>query len=799
MDIPPPPPRHPSVAARIAHAAPAPKAAAAAGTPPTSSLPPPPSSRSSLLQPLQTSVGNSSGPTAITLEPPTPVTPARPQAVASTSDNIQILDDAHQQTVSPATSTASSDTSDLESDSESDSEPEDDPTDDRTQEAVLRRVASEIIQQSPTDEPEGWSSGIGGWSGLRRRVTLRQTTETPFRNGQDSSPPPKPLSPQEEELRLALEELEDVEVATFLSRASKRMSQVNILPQPVAPVYPERANFTTDGKTDWVAFGIAYAMTLAEVYCPPALLAPPRREDLSIKFLRGELERLYIIAPPARVNDILTEELSAIWRWESPATWKWLALYSTLWLLDLIPMLPFAYLAYRILRVRMYPPDAQELLTESSIRALRTEQAAKLSKQLKATHASGYAGMALAGAKGLVSQIRKRAGSSATIGTRGALASALEASATVGGLGGVRLPGRDGAPLRQDSASSSQEGEGGSKKDVDADDSEDVSLFQVLRDMARTAGPSGQDLLEQTADLGEKIKNVILHPEHPSVPMVLVRLGALCLILVVTPAWFQLKVFWLYLGIEFFALWKLRELFPRYRRALTPVWWIFLGAPTDSQLAAFIMRKRHLQQKPILGRKTLKRKAHKFQRLESLPNDSSSSLGVLGTRSRSSSIASGDSKFPSRSSTLEEVTNPVLASHFALHMAVPGELVVTAEHVKFVAMRQLRTIAPGLHKMARKWDKYQKRRDRGKQAEEPGSDAARLARTRTLKVKDGYEVKIKILDLVGVRKDRSKLDLLEGITVTDKRGKEWKFTNVSRRDEAFNRIVSLTPSTLKAS
>ncbi|KAM0786570.1 hypothetical protein ACM66B_002026 [Microbotryomycetes sp. NB124-2] len=811
MDIPPPPPKHPSVAARLSPSR-QPARAAAAPSLQTSSQ-----QRPSLLQPIQTTTDNA--PTAITVEPPTPVAHQQQQQANEQQQPIQLLDDSRQRIIVPSSSSsvASDQPSDIDSDSDSDSdsdttdEDDDDSSteDERRKEAVLRRVANEIVSQqeqaSPASpvSPEGaWSTGIGGWSGLRRRVTLRQAQQHSLspqeaEHLQTQHANSSPLTPEEQEVRSALEELEDVEVATFLSRASKRMSQVNVLPPAVDPVYPKRETFMTDGKTDWVAFAIAYAMTLAEAYCPPALLAQPRREDLSIKFLRGELERLYVIAPPAQVNDFVTDELSAIWRWESSATWKWLALYSFAWVFNLIPMLPFAYLAYRIMRARMYPPDARQLLTESSLRVLRTEQAAKLSKQLKATHASGYAGMAFAGAKGLVSQIRKRAGSSATVGTRGALASALGASAAVGGLGGVRLSATDGLTSRENSSRLSQNENNENRTEVEQGEDEDVSLFQVLRDIARTAGPSGQDLLEQAADLGEKIKNVILHPEHPSVPMVLLRLAAICLFIIVTPAWIQLKAFWLYLGVEFFALFRLRELFPRYRRALTPVWWIFLGAPTDSQLAAFIMRKRHLQQKPILGRKTIKRKINRLSALGSASNDSHTSLA---TRSRSSSINSSvDSLLLSRSSTLDQVDEAaVLASHFALHMAVPGELVMTSDHIKFVAMRSLRTIAPKLHKMARKWEKYQRKRDHGKVSAD-GADTSTDKRAFSAKVKDVYEVKIKVLDIIGVRKDQSRLDLLEGITVTDKRGKEWKFTNVSRRDEAFNRLVSLTPATLKAS
>ncbi|KAK4055813.1 hypothetical protein OIO90_003066 [Microbotryomycetes sp. JL221] len=756
MELPLPPPKHPSIAAK----------------------------------PIVTTHLDHSNSTSITVEPPTPV--------------------AHQQEGHhiglPANEPSRSDSAPLtfqeDLDDSSDPSTDDSDEDDEDEQAALRRVASELIEQSPIlDNESGWSTGIGGWTGLRRRGTQR--SPSPYGQTPPSVAPSRALTPREEEIRLALEELEDVEVATFLARASKRVQQVNVLPASKAPVYPSRASFTSDeGKMDWFAFGTAYLMTLAEAYCPPALLAPPRHDDLSIKFVRGELERFYVLAPPARVNEFLTDDVCAIWRWESPSTWKWCLLYTCACLFDLVPIMPFAIFAYYIMRVRMYPPTPQELLAESSIHARRVEQAARLSKQLKASHRAGYAGMALSGAKGLVSQLRKRAGTTSSVGSRGALASALEASANVGGLGGVRVNGT-GSVGRNESLESDK----GLSEDFDpgADDDEDVSLFHVFRDMARTAGPSGQDIMEQCADLGEKVKNVILHPEHPSVPTVLFRLVAICLVLIVTPAWIQYKVFFLYLGVEFFALWRLRELLPRYRRALTPIWWILLGAPTDAQLAAWIMRKRHLEARPILGRKTLKRKAKRLTELGDSPSASMTSLNVLSTRSRSNSAASSvESLLASRSDSIDEREAPVLSSHFALHMAVPGELILTSDTLKFVAMRSLRTIAPGLHKMARKWDKYQKQRETKRMSSVSSSDAEtgsargpRPAKSASATLKDLYEVKLRVDDIIGIKKESTRL--LEGITIRDKKGREWKFTNIARRDEAFNRLVSLTPSTLRAS
>jgi len=62
------------------------------------------------------------------------------------------------------------------------------------------------------------------------------------------------------------------------------------------------------------------------------------------------------------------------------------------------------------------------------------------------------------------------------------------------------------------------------------------------------------------------------HPDHPSSLPVLLRLIAIFVVILLTPTWLRLKSIFGYLGVEFFVLWKLRELYPEWRRATMMQW-----------------------------------------------------------------------------------------------------------------------------------------------------------------------------------------------------------------------------------
>lgn len=96
----------------------------------------------------------------------------------------------------------------------------------------------------------------------------------------DKSDPP--MSEENLALRRALEELEDVEVATFLKRVGKQVQSLVVAAPPEKVQFPERAAFVDDGKMDWIGYAAAYLNTAAIVYTPESLLCPPKKQRLSL-------------------------------------------------------------------------------------------------------------------------------------------------------------------------------------------------------------------------------------------------------------------------------------------------------------------------------------------------------------------------------------------------------------------------------------------------------------------------------------------------------------------------------------
>ncbi|GAA5950947.1 hypothetical protein JCM21900_000382 [Sporobolomyces salmonicolor] len=633
-----------------------------------------------------------------------------------------------------------------------------------------------------------------------------------------TSPPPKHPSVEAAPaalLQARLEELEDLEVAEMLDRVGDRLKELKVAGPAVPVDYPEKEAFRDErGKLDRVGYLIAYFTSLVVDYTPPSLVGSAPREDFSFREVREDLQRFYVICPPSVWQRVLTGDLAKIWRWEDPKrTAKWAALYFVLWLFDLIPFYPIAVFLALILRTRLFPPSTNEVLAASTERAARTREAAELSKQLKNT--SGRVGFALEGAHSLLSDLREHIPLRRSADEEKTLASAVGASALLGGmaaaasLDGETLRKRKGKELDESSAlvraiGASAAVAGGvaapqrttietlkPEVPLDVNDSSydhhspatnqsgDVSIYRLVRNLSKSFGPPVQTLLDDAADLLEMSRNLIQHPDHPSVTPVLCRLSFICLTLLITPTWIQIKSFWLYLAFEFFVLWHLRELYPGWRRALLPYWWVMAGAPTDAEYALYVLQKRGAENRPIKGSKTIKRLAR--DRAKSIGSSSPitrlGEAGSLLTHNKSSSsdaatIASGP-----------PVNDPTSSSFFALHRAMPGQLFVSSTSIRFVPSRRLQKV--GIQKLARRL------------ARSPESDSlpdvASVQSVSAVETDAGMEIEIG--DVEKVKKEQR--FALAGLQITGKDGQVWRFTNVARRDDAFNKILSFSAALWK--
>ena len=308
MSSPPPLPRRPGASESSTYLTSTPPPLPARPTPPSSPTPTrhvrdteAPTALKASLAPLRPV------PPIPTVISPSPATPTAPEAPVSQSS-------------AEAIPNASEDGTDSGTDSE--------------REEAYELLASKIAavagdQQSIHSLDSARTSKSARLKGLRKRLLDRLKAEevTHKKDDDSSSCAETLLLPDEDDdgaLRAALNDLEDVKVARFLERVGHRVHEVTVAPPRGPIVYPDRASFKRrDGTTAHISFALAYLSTLAAVYIPQSLLQPPPPTKLSLHFLRAEMERVYVLAPPVLAEQLLAGKLSKIWRWESPDTWKW--------------------------------------------------------------------------------------------------------------------------------------------------------------------------------------------------------------------------------------------------------------------------------------------------------------------------------------------------------------------------------------------------------------------------------------------------------------------------------------------
>ncbi|KAI5481046.1 hypothetical protein MNV49_006232 [Pseudohyphozyma bogoriensis] len=632
------------------------------------------------------------------------------------------------------------------------------------------------------EEAEGPESALtGAYSGLRRRFTTRGRSETPEEQAEEVS-----------EARKALDELEDIELAEFLERVGSRMHEVKIAVPSEKGSLPTREQFTSStGQTDWRAFATTYINAAAEIYVPASLVAPPPRTEFSIKLSRVHLERVHVLCPPSTWKAILDGSVARVWRWQSPNTWKWCL-------------------------QRLYPPTPEELHAHAKARVSRAKEAAEISRQVhsssrlsiakgiitgiiptskkaeasalvKGLHGSAMLGGLVGGAKvdtsvleGSPTKEKKKA-----IATDSALARALGSAAMAGGVAApqrVEIEGiRPTQPQECEPSATDEQGK--------------VSAYKLMMEVLAVFGPPVQEMMSMASDLGEKVKNLFVHPDLPCIPAVLLRLAAICIFLIICPAWIVIKGLWAYLGLEFFVLFKLREDYPQWRRALMPIWWLLLDVPTDAEYAMYILQKRRRQNKPLRGSKTMKRDYRKARHRTSsgasvvtptggissaIGGSSLATLGLgtipvdTGSRSRPGSV---------HSKAGSENEEGGVGRHFALFNATPGILRISIERIMFYPTRGFRTIGL-LKRKGHKSDEVL-----GNVVATAMSDGAESVTASFLEAKEQAMLDLLVDEVVGLKKHS--LIGFDGIVISTRDGKHHKLSNVSKRDDAFNKIASL--------
>lgn len=262
-------------------------------------------------------------------------------------------------------------------------------------------------------------------------------TPPPFRSRRTSSASVAPSLQ-------TLDDLEDFELAELVDRVGHRLTDVRVA--EAADVrfrveYPDREQYRRPaaaadkpGKIDWLSYTAAYAACLATDWVPaslvePATAAPTRAaaDDFSLRELRDELERTYVLLPPPVVQKLALAEFAALWQWHDPRkTGGALAAYLCLWYWDLLFLAPCLGITAALAKARFFPPSPEDLLELAQHRQARSRDARVLSKQLKSSNLYGVAGH---GVKGLWQEIKSRKRDREARSTQAASAAAATAEA----------------------------------------------------------------------------------------------------------------------------------------------------------------------------------------------------------------------------------------------------------------------------------------------------------------------------------------------------------------------------------
>jgi hypothetical protein len=187
--------------------------------------------------------------------------------------------------------------------------------------------------------------------------------------------------------------------------------------------------------------------------------------------------------------------------------------------LNLLPLFPIGLFIYYLVLPRLSPPTPEEILATSNERRSRTKEAAELSKQLKNSSAGRGLGFAAEVVRGVFVGLKERLPTRHSQAEEKNLANALGSTALVGGLAGGA--GNYNETLRQRLGEStsvnsvekdSTPAERASQEEVDEDDFEpssatdetrELSLYRLVRNLASSFGPPIQTMMNESIDLLE--------------------------------------------------------------------------------------------------------------------------------------------------------------------------------------------------------------------------------------------------------------------------------------------------------
>lgn len=276
-----------------------------------------------------------------------------------------------------------------------------------------------------------------------------------------------------------------------------------------------------------------------------------------------------------------------------------------------------------------------------------------------------------------------------------------------------------------------------------------LDILDLYKRWASTYGVFSQVATGDVADFHEKIKNLLLWRNPKASQRTALLLFLLVIFTMFCSAALVLKTFFFGLGFTFFALMPLQTLYPRYRRALNPLWWAVLGSPTDAQWAVQLLRQRHARYQDWLLANTDSYKASKSGGASG--SDTPHSPGGASDMPKSYFKRRDPANHAAKQKEERQwMDKRKLDSFLCQHYGVPGHLVVTPTHMYFSPVRVVGS--SGKHYVTR------------------------------------------LEDMIGLRKTHhNRLWLWDshGLKITRRHKNSLILSNMARRDEAFNLLLTM--------
>lgn len=360
------------------------------------------------------------------------------------------------------------------------------------------------------------------------------------------------------------QQLEDIDLATFLARQSRDFSEATV--KEAARV--RQLRWQTVDVQPWEHSGYldTFEACLARIseYVPPDMLTDyyvSESEDggdtkLSMSRLRGAGERLYMLVPPSKIFSIRSHVRDlAYWRDRQKTLFAALAYLIALYQ-DLVPAFLLSVSILLIVKRRLFPPSSTQLRAD----VLERRQLAKEAKDIGADFQL----------RGQLHHFGSFMATPSSTSKTGAAASVVDDDAPRE-LDEAATPPPPLSPTS--SISSTTALPSPSRRNT----------LSLAREVGSRFGPDIQLLLEEIANTGEKLRNLVLFRDSAASWRVLSIWSAFALLLFVIPASVIPRALFAWLGLHVFAFAYLRHRFPRYRRVRVSLF--LLSNPSDFHCA----------------------------------------------------------------------------------------------------------------------------------------------------------------------------------------------------------------------